>query len=392
MPLQYLEQIGGARAEAVKCAGLPLHVPTESGRKLASTILNEAVFDCLAPLKAAKDLRDPQHIVYVLSRGGSWTRLQYHLATLRAARVPHVPIDHPVREADAVTADLLAVALGSYARAAGSVMRLVASLPRSMGGLGIPLCALEASLLDDTAEILRETDASHINDALIEDITARRDKRRSQLLAATRRAVLSAVGRTSAAAARLAHQATKGAAAPWSVPASKYPRTIMNRPEAQMALFLWLLGQVGDQLMPCGEKISTAHSTVLGVGPSEVGTRHVVQCKRLFTRRHHAICQAAGQILTTRTGAVVRFECGIGERGEPVQGGGPGDRSTRPGDFVVRPRGGRPIFADVTVTMTSQAFITATQDGRQSRPPTPPHDRKRRQSMWSGRRGRRAEG
>ena len=107
-----------------------------------------------------------------------------------------------------------------------------------------------------------------------------------------RRAVLSAVGRTSPAAARLMHHGTKDAAVPWSLPASSYRRTLMTRPAAQMALHLWLLGDVGDQMMPCGEKITAAGASVPGVRPTEEGSRHVVHCKSLFTRRHprHGPC------------------------------------------------------------------------------------------------------
>ena len=93
----------------------------------------------------------------MLSRGGAWTTLLYHLASLKAARV-NLPLAHLLREAHSVTADLLPVALGPYARASATVARLVAALPRSMGGLRIPLCALEVSMLDDAAACLRLLD------------------------------------------------------------------------------------------------------------------------------------------------------------------------------------------------------------------------------------------
>ena len=118
------------------------HPNARSATRTAWEMLAKKSEDTLTLLK---EMGDPQYIVSLLTKGGAWSRLRYHVA----ARPSLFPPDLRLR-LDRVELELLAQALGPFGSTLlhddATAASIRATLPPSLGGLGLLSSCVEADI------------------------------------------------------------------------------------------------------------------------------------------------------------------------------------------------------------------------------------------------------
>ena len=154
-----LAALGDRRSPVVKCAGVPVHVPSPDAEREADRLLQVTARACLHPLRAL-DVAHPQDIVKVLAVAGSRSRLQYHASC--TAAFPSWP--ELASEGDALTRELLTAALGGHAGSTTEGQYLMAILQASEGGLGVRSCILEREADRRAAKVIHARDSDSPDD------------------------------------------------------------------------------------------------------------------------------------------------------------------------------------------------------------------------------------
>lgn len=288
----------------------------------------------LSPLKR---MLDPQHVVMVLASAGSWSRVQYHAA----ARPEPIPSDFAL-SLEKFDLSLLALALGPHGRHLGegeNMGWLRATLPRSMGGLGIAACTVEA--------MLSKTHDSLILDALeagnLDDVKVLREGR-----CAARTVIhegrIATIGRNLSFPARnLFLDLRNGSgSAVLGVHPTLQDGTLLERSLAHTFLALYIGVPVLDEQQEC---------PVCKRGSSDVYGSHYAGCSMMVTQRHDRVRDLIFGILRKALprGCVVA-EMSVGEDGTPV----PSVDGLRPVDVGFRdPSSGNWRLFDITIVSTA---------------------------------------
>ena len=344
-----LDAFEGCRKPVVKCAGVPIHVPTAAARNEANELLTSTVQDCLQPLHALR-LAHPQDIVKVLVVAGARSRVQYH-----AACTPDEAVWAPLcQEGDSLTRELLAHALGDQASSTTDRQFLIAVLPAADGGLGVRSCTLESQVDIRAAKVIRARDTGSSDD--LENAQAAQAADLAKLHRMLRSIAWTA-GNTDLELVQLSHQSRPEVAGLWTANASVVDRTLMPPRVAAKALALHLLAPPVEVVTHCGEprhfRAGSFRGKVPSVGPSGPERQHLYTCPLLMTSRHTAVCHAAREVAHSLGPRSVLLEQACDDQGLPVDAARRRAGVSVPGDIVVQAGHGPHIFADVTVSLLS---------------------------------------
>ena len=324
------------RVNMISCVGLPVcPVGLDDADALIQSHFDGVVTDALGVVSSLKTLEHPHHAVQVLACAGMWSRIQYHVRGYVDA-IPNDTLD----AAERGDIDVLRWACGTHGDMVGFPQWMIATLPLTGGGLGIPSVTVEALIHKSLCPSIRHDHAVRCPPRPKSADGDVRRKRVSILTAGLIRATLPL-----AKVAALMDAATSGARTWLTAPLCRADGTLVANTRVANTM---LAQAIGCDVLPAGHHcLRNGESCRPSAPPAcDPAGQHITNCAFVMTSRHNAVRDVIVHELITHAPHVHPLkEQGCNADGQPYV---PPHDQQRVGDVVIHDHANRNwMFLDV---------------------------------------------